>query len=151
MLPLTSDTGDTTHISLARMNHRGLEKQLFDEYYCLCHILQYNSWQQCCQFFLALEKLLRYSFVQRLNVIWPSLSRIWRHFLLAGVSLTPSVIIVSLILGSHSLLKLIFQQTYSLFILPRWCLGQGGFLLSSGSGEGPWSACSPLRVCLSLI
>ena len=81
MPPLTSDTGDTTHISLARMNHRGLEKQLFDEYYCLCHILQYNSWQQCCQFFLALEKLLRYSFVQRLNVIWPSQSGIWRHFL----------------------------------------------------------------------
>lgn len=54
---------------------------------------------------------------------------------LAGVSLTPLVIIILPILGSHSLLKSIFQQTSSLFILPRWCLGQGGFLLSSGSGQ----------------
>ena len=55
------------------------------------HVLQWNSWEQCCQFFLSLEKLLRYSFVQRLNVIWPSQSGIWRHFLSGsfGVSLTP--------------------------------------------------------------
>ena len=55
------------------------------------HVLQWNSWEQCCQFFLSLEKLLRYSFVQRLNVIWPSRSGIWRHFLSGsfGVSLTP--------------------------------------------------------------
>ena len=33
--PLRSDTGDTTHVSLATMRHRGVEIQLFDEYYCL--------------------------------------------------------------------------------------------------------------------
>ena len=35
MSPLGRDTCDTTHISLARMSHWELEKQLFDEYYCL--------------------------------------------------------------------------------------------------------------------
>ena len=35
MPPLRSDTGDTTHVSLARMSHRGVEIQLFDKYYCL--------------------------------------------------------------------------------------------------------------------
>ena len=33
--PLRSDTGDTAHVSLATMRHRGVEIQLFDEYYCL--------------------------------------------------------------------------------------------------------------------
>ena len=44
-------------------------------------ILQWNSWEQCCQFFLTLEKLLRYSFVQKLKVIWPSPSGVWNYFL----------------------------------------------------------------------
>ena len=44
-----------------------------------------------------------------------------------------SVIIISLILGS--LPKLVFQQICSLFIPPIWCLGQGSFLLPSGSRE----------------
>ena len=30
---LRSDTGDNTHVSLARMSHWEIEKQLFDEYY----------------------------------------------------------------------------------------------------------------------
>jgi len=30
---LRSDTGDNTHVSLARMSHWETEKQLFDEYY----------------------------------------------------------------------------------------------------------------------
>ena len=33
--PLRSDTGDTAHVSLATMRHRGVEIQLFDDYYCL--------------------------------------------------------------------------------------------------------------------
>ena len=45
------------------------------------HILQQNSWEQCCQFFLTLEKLWRYSFEKKLNMILRSPSGIWRHFL----------------------------------------------------------------------
>lgn len=67
------------------------------------------------------------------------------------VSLTALVIITSPILGSHSLLKSIFQQTSSLFSLPRWCLGKGVSYSPVAVGKCPCSACSPLRVCLSLI
>ena len=72
MPPLRSDTGDTTHVSLARMSHRGVEIQLFDEYYCLSTSFSRTLESSAVSFFLTLEKLLRYSFVQRLNVIWPS-------------------------------------------------------------------------------
>ena len=65
---LRSDTGGNTHVSLARMSHWEIEKQLFDEYYCQCHILDSNA----VGFFLALLKFLSYSFVQKLNVIGPS-------------------------------------------------------------------------------
>ena len=68
MSPLGRDTCDTTHASLARMSHWELEKQLFDEYYCWCHILNSNA----ISFFLPLVKFLSYSFVQKLNVIGPS-------------------------------------------------------------------------------
>ena len=68
MSPLGRDTCDTTHASLARMSHWELEKQLFDEYYCWCHILNSNA----VSFFLPLVKFLSYSFVQKLNVIGPS-------------------------------------------------------------------------------
>ena len=68
MSPLGRDTCDTTHASLARMSHWELEKQLFDEYYCQCHILDSNA----VSFFLPLVRFLSYSFVQKLNVIGPS-------------------------------------------------------------------------------
>ena len=68
MSPLGRDTCGTTPVSLARMSHWELEKQLFDEYYCQCHILDSNA----VGFFLALLKFLSYSFVQKLNVIGPS-------------------------------------------------------------------------------
>ena len=68
MSPLGRDTCGTTPVSLARMSHWELEKQLFDEYYCQCHILDSNA----VSFFLALVKFLSYSFVQKLNVIGPS-------------------------------------------------------------------------------
>ena len=45
------------------------------------HILQQNSWEQCCQFFLTLEKLWRYRFVKKLSAILRSPSGSWRHFL----------------------------------------------------------------------
>ena len=67
---LRSDTGDNTHVSLARMSHWEIEKQLFDEYYYWCHILGSNA--VSFFFFLALVKFLRYNFVQKLNVIRPS-------------------------------------------------------------------------------
>ena len=35
MPPLRGDRGDTTHVSLPRMSHWGLEIQLFDEHHCL--------------------------------------------------------------------------------------------------------------------
>ena len=72
MSPLGRDTCGTTPVSLARMSHWELEKQLFDEYYCQCHILDSNA----VSFFLALVKFLSYSFVQKLNVIGPPLSEI---------------------------------------------------------------------------
>ena len=72
MSPLRRDTCGTTPVSLARMSHWELEKQLFDEYYCQCHILDSNA----VSFFLALVKFLSYSFVQKLNVIGPPLSEI---------------------------------------------------------------------------
>ena len=65
---LGSDTGDNTHVSLARMSHWEIEKQLFDECCYWCHILGSND----VSFFLALVKFLRYNFVQKLNVIGPS-------------------------------------------------------------------------------
>ena len=65
---LGSDTGNNTHVSLARMSHWEIEKQLFDEYYYWCHILGSNA----VSFFLALVKFLRYNFVQKLTVIRPS-------------------------------------------------------------------------------
>ena len=68
MSPLGRDTCGTTPVSLARMSHWELEKQLFDEYYCQCHILGSNA----VSLFLALVKFLSYSFVQKLNVIGPS-------------------------------------------------------------------------------
>ena len=68
---LRSDTGDNTHVSLARMSHWEIEKQRFGEYYYWCHILGSNA-VSFFFFFLASVKFLRYNFVQKLNVIRPS-------------------------------------------------------------------------------
>lgn len=55
-----------THISLAELVW-GLEKYIFDKYYCLYQISQKKT--LAVSVFLALEKLLMYGFVQKLNVI----------------------------------------------------------------------------------
>ena len=65
---LRSDTGDTTHFSLARMSHWEMEKQLFDD----ITIDATSLVAMLLVFFLALVKFLRYSFVQKVNVIRPS-------------------------------------------------------------------------------
>ena len=77
------------------MSHRGVEIQLFDKYYCLSTSFSRTPESSAVSFFspwrsfLGTEIVQR--FVQRLNVIWPSQSGIWRQFLSGsfGVSLTP--------------------------------------------------------------
>ena len=66
---LRSDTGDNTHVSLARMSHWEIEKQLFDDI-----TIDATSLVATLSFFffLALVKFLRYNFVPKLNVIRPS-------------------------------------------------------------------------------
>ena len=65
---LRSDTGGNTHVSLARMSHWEIEKQLFDDITIDATSLV-AMLSVCLFFFLALVKFLRYNFVQKLNVI----------------------------------------------------------------------------------
>ena len=66
---LRSDTGGNTHVSLARMSHWEIEKQLFDD--ITIDATSLVAMLSVFSFFLALVKFLRYNFVQKLNVIRP--------------------------------------------------------------------------------
>ena len=57
--------------------------------------------------FLTLEKLLRYGFVQRLNVILPSPSGTWRHFLFSSFGLCVSDSLLHLSLCQVGLVRFV--------------------------------------------
>ena len=79
-LPALSDTGENTHVSLARMSHWGVEIQPFDGYYCLSTSFSRTLERSAVNFFSPWRSFWGTALCR--DWMWSDpLQWAWRHFL----------------------------------------------------------------------